>query len=69
MSEYLKVKWQDRDFLLIGNKEEGGAIATEEQYYNFKDSEAHLFPNGIIRQYGKKVGTIDDLIFSKEETS
>lgn len=56
------IRWQGKEYLLIGCIDCGGPIATEEQYANFSDSTAQ-FNDGIIRQYGKEVGTRDDIEF------
>jgi hypothetical protein len=61
MDEPMKIKFQGREFLLIGNLEEGGAIATQEQFDNFEVSYAHLLPNGTIARFGNKIGTREDI--------
>ena len=48
-------------YLLIGDLKNGGAIATKEQYENFECSFAYLCPNGMIRRFGRTIGTRDDL--------
>jgi hypothetical protein len=58
-----KIKFKNRDYLLIGNRSDGGAIATEECFENFEQSFAHLMPNKNILRFGVKIGTIKDIIF------
>lgn len=55
------ILFQGKRYLLIGNLEEGGAIATEEQYEQFKKSFAHLFPDGNIVQDGRVIGRKEDI--------
>lgn len=59
----LRVRFQGREFLLIGSIEAGGAIATREQFDSFQESYAHLFSDGEILRFGQKIGTIEDLEF------
>jgi hypothetical protein len=48
-------------FVLIGDLDSGGPIATVDAYQNFDVSYAHLYPNGAIMRYGKQIGTRDDI--------
>jgi len=48
-------------YLLIGNLEEGGTIATREQYEEFECSFAYLQPNGDIMRFNEKIGTRKDI--------
>jgi hypothetical protein len=64
-SECYPIKFQGRAYLLIGSKTDG-AIATRHQYANFKDSYAHLFPDGIVRRYGKEIGRAEDIVFTRK---
>ena len=43
-----RVRLFGNDYLLIGDLQRGGAIATEEQYANAECGFAHLKPNGNI---------------------
>ena len=61
----INIKFNGEDYLLIGDIEGGGAIATKEQYENFELSYAHLFPDGIIMRFEVQIGTINDLEFIK----
>ena len=62
-----RIKWGDREFLLVGNHEESGALATEEQLKNFLPSEAYLSIEGDIWKDGEKIGLKEDLVFLEEE--
>ena len=50
------IKFKGNKYLLIGGPT-GWAIATRKQYENFLPSYAHLYTNGDILMYGKKIGT------------
>ena len=39
----------------------GRAITTEERFEDFTESLCHLFDDGIIRRYGKKIGSFSDI--------
>lgn len=56
-----KIKFKGEDFLLIGSPENGGAIATQEQWDRFAPSFAHLYPSGRVLQHGEEIGTKDDI--------
>jgi hypothetical protein len=49
-------------YLLIGDIENGGAIASKECYENFECPYAHLYPNGRIMRFGEQIATRDDII-------
>lgn len=57
----LTIRFQGKEYLLLGSLEEGGAIATREQYESFKKSFAHLFSDGNIVQSGKVIGRKEDI--------
>ena len=63
----LKVRFQDQDFLLLGDLTEGGPLATPEQYQHGQCSYAHLFEDGQIRRFGKIIGTRADLTVLEED--
>lgn len=63
----MRIKFQGQEFLLIGDKETGGAIATQEAYENFDPSFAHLFPDGRILRHKSQIGTLKDIEFLSEE--
>lgn len=50
-----------QQYLLLGDFESGGPIATREQYENFECSFAHLQPNGDIMRFHEKIGTRCDI--------
>ncbi len=50
------------DWILIGNKEHRkGAIATKEQYANFIENPAHLYPDGV-HAHGRLIAKSDEVI-------
>lgn len=51
-------------YLLIGDMETGGAIATIEAYENFECSYAHLKEDGKIVRFGKVIGSREDITLS-----
>jgi len=57
----IKIKFKGKKYLLIGNLENGGPIATKKQYKNFTCSFAHLFPDGYIRIFNKIIGNKEDI--------
>jgi hypothetical protein len=60
-SRVRRCRFKGKSYLLIGTKKYGGAIATRRQYENFEDSYAHLFPDGVVRRYGRVIGGRDDI--------
>jgi len=57
-----RIKFQDNEYLLIGDDiETGGAIATQEEWDNFAENYAHLFRDGRILRYGAEIGTREDI--------
>lgn len=57
-----RIKWKDEEYVLVGgNLKEGGAITTPELLAAFELNPAHLFEDGVIRSYGKEVGTVKDI--------
>ena len=61
-----KVRFQGNEYLLIGDLESGGPIATQGAYENGEVSYAHLGCDGVIRRYCQEIGTKDDLEFIGE---
>lgn len=60
---YTKIKFQGNDYLLIGDVESGGAIATKEQFENGTVSYAYLCADGKVRRYLKVIGLIEEIEF------
>jgi len=59
----LRVRFQCDEYLFVNARlDDGGPIATAEQYQQGLCSFAHLQPNGDIKQFGKTIGHRDDLI-------
>lgn len=61
-----KIRFQGREMIFIGSLAEDemledGAIATEDQYLNFKESHAHLFDDGLVRRHGAVIGAREDI--------
>lgn len=62
-----RIKFQGHDFLLIGDLGYG-AIATQEQFDDCADNYAHVYEDGIVRRYGRPIGTRSDItVLSTEE--
>ena len=58
----LSIEFQGRPYLLIGETlDEGGAIATPEDFVNGRASYAHLFPAGKVMRFGTNIGTAEDI--------
>ena len=55
------LRFRGSEYVLVGDKENGGAIATVEQYSTGECSFAHLYEDGSIKQFGEIIGTIDDI--------
>ncbi len=63
-----KILFQREEYLFITIPgEEGGAIATREQFENFEPSAAFLNPSGVIVQFGTIIGSKEDITFLEEE--
>jgi len=60
-STQTKIKFKGKTYYLIGNLEDGGAIATKEQYENGECSYAHLHADGLVRRFGEVIGNKDDI--------
>ena len=56
--------FQGSQYLLIGSKRFGGAIATKDQYENLETSYAHLHRDGNISRFGAIIGNVKDIKFS-----
>lgn len=69
--EELEASMKDMDKFIFDGKilyfvgeagiENGGALATKEQYLNFLIPHAHLYPDGNIKRAGKIIGNKKDL--------
>ena len=46
---------------MIGDLDSGGAIATREDYENFRPSYAHLYPGGNIQRHEETIGQRADI--------
>lgn len=57
----MKIRFQDREWLLVGDLESGGAIATDEDFVLGRASYAHLFSDGEILRYGLAIGSVSDI--------
>lgn len=62
-SRHPTVRFQGNEYLLIGDLDSGGPLATREQYTAGECSFAHLFPDGRILRFGEQIGTQADLVF------
>jgi len=62
-----QIRFKGNEYLLIGDKNSGGAIATKEQYETFSMSYAHLMINGKIMKAGATIGTIEDIEFISDK--
>ena len=61
MCKHQVVKFQGEEYIFVGD-----SIATVEQYEAGALSFACLTPDGRIMQFGKQIGTKDDLTFTKK---
>lgn len=58
----LRVRFDGAEYVLTGESlEDGGAIATAEEYVKGLPSFAHLFPDGLVMRYGVQIGTRADV--------
>lgn len=57
----LVVRWRGKRWLLFGDLDEGGPIATRTQYRHGLPSEAHLTPDGSIMRFHRQIGHRGDL--------
>ena len=57
----LKVKFRRRTYLLVGDLQDGGPLATVRQYTTGRVSFAYLRPSGIIERYGQVIGSREDI--------
>lgn len=55
------IRFHGRKYLLIGELETGGAIATVHQYQNGLCSHASLSPDGQIKRFNKQLGNREDI--------
>lgn len=68
MNAFEKIIFHEKEYFLIGNKDEGGAIATKEQYEGGRVSFAHLYPNGEIKRFLNVIGNVHEVQFTGEFT-
>lgn len=61
-----EVVFRGDKYLLIGNKINGWAMATKEQYENCLTSSAYVYPSGEIVQYGIVIGHEKELKKAKK---
>jgi len=54
-----------RELLLVNgsDRDDEGAIATQEEYDNFENSTAHLTEDGRILRHGAAIGSREDIEF------
>ena len=55
------IRFKGQEYLLIGNMEEGGAIATREQYESGQCSFAHLMEDGRVMRFREVIGSKSDI--------
>lgn len=70
MIEKRRIKFRDKEYILIGSIQDGGPIITPDGFDEFSKKEppeemvyAYLFRNGIIRRFGKRIGKLIDIEF------
>ena len=57
-----KIRFQDKEWLFIGESlEDGGAITTEEAYQAGTVSYAHLCDDGVVKRFCNVIGGIDGI--------
>lgn len=56
-----RIRFRGEDFLLVGDLNTGGSIATEEQYTTFQRSHAHLLADGRVVRLGQVIGHREDI--------
>ena len=61
MSMEMRIRFQGKEYLLIGSLRDGGPIATKEQYENFEMSYAHLRPDGVVMRFRDSIGHRDEI--------
>ena len=61
MELFTPVKLFGKDYILVGDLDLGGPIATMEQYKKFQLSYAFLNPDGNIVRFSEVIGTRDDI--------
>lgn len=60
------IRFQGRDFILIGSLEGGGPIATVEQYTAGEVSYAHLQDDGTVWRHQQQIGTVEEITVTGE---
>ena len=63
------IRFQGQEYLLIGDMENGGPIATKEQFENFECSYAYLMPSGVVMRFRDSIGHRDEIeIIGSDDT-
>lgn len=62
-----QIQFKGKAYVLIGDIESGGAIATKKQYESGECSYAYLYPDGSIKRRGKVIGTKDEIVEEKSQ--
>ena len=57
----LKIRFQEHEYVLVGNLEDGGAIATAQEWESYAENYAHLCSNGDIKRYHAIIGNKSDI--------
>ncbi len=57
-----KIRFNGLDFILPDGRE-GSPVVTIDDYKQGKVSYAQLYPSGNIMQFGRQIGTIEDIEF------
>ncbi len=55
------IRFKGNDYLLIGNLQDGGAIATQDDFEHGRCSFAHLCPDGSVKRFTEVVGDREDI--------
>ena len=70
MLDKRNIKIRGVEYLLIGNCQDGGPIVYPNKFDEFSKTEpdesvvfAYLFPNGVIKRYGQRIGKLRDVEF------
>ncbi len=60
-SNYQKIFFEGNEYILVNN-----AITTKFAFEKGIQSFAHIFPDGMIRQFGIVIGAKEDIVFTEE---
>lgn len=61
MNKNLRIRFQGKEYLLIGDLVSGGPIATKEQFENFECSYAQLVRDGRVMRFRDSIGHRDEI--------